>query len=52
MSYAVRKAVEIPVMLTGGIKTIAEADKLLEDHAADLIGVGRELLKNAAWETE
>ena len=50
MSCAVRKAISIPVLLTGGIKTLQDAEKLLEEGAADLIGVGRELLKNAEWE--
>ena len=48
-SSAIKKAVSIPVMLTGGVKTLAEAEALLEAGAADLIGVGRELLKDAHW---
>ena len=36
-------------MLTGGVKTLAEAEALLTAGAADLIGVGRELLKDAHW---
>ena len=49
MSSAIKKAVTIPVMLTGGIKTMDDAEKLLKSGAADLIGVGRELLKNPHW---
>ncbi len=49
MSEAVKAAVQIPVLLTGGVKTPADAEKLLEENAADLIGVGRELFKNADW---
>ena len=50
MSEAVMKDVKVPVLLTGGVKTLADAGKLLEEGAADLIGVGRELFKNAEWE--
>ena len=46
MSSAVKAAVSIPVILTGGVKTLEEAEELLQKNAADLIGVGRELLKN------
>ena len=49
MSGAIKKAVEIPVMLTGGVKTLEDADTLLKNNAADLIGVGREILKNPYW---
>ena len=49
-STAIKKAVSIPVNLTGGIKTLAEAEALLSEGASDLVGVGRELLKNAKWE--
>ena len=40
-----------PAILTGGIKTVAEAEALLSAGKADLIGVGRALLKDAAWRT-
>ncbi len=50
MSMAIKNAVKIPVLLTGGIKILADADALLNEGAADLIGVGRELLKDAKWE--
>ena len=49
MSIPVKSAVSIPVMLTGGIKKAHEAEELLLEGAADLIGVGRELLKDAHW---
>ena len=49
MSSAIKKAVTIPIMLTGGVKTKDDAEKLLKSGAADLIGVGRELLKNPHW---
>lgn len=49
-AFASRKqAVNIPVLLTGGVQTGADAECLLEEGKADLIGVGRALLKNSAW---
>ncbi|MDO4620731.1 MAG: NADH:flavin oxidoreductase [Lachnospiraceae bacterium] len=50
MTEAIRKEVQIPVMLTGGVKKLADAEMLLEEGAADLIGVGRPLLAKADWE--
>ena len=49
ISTAIRREVSIPVMLTGGVKTLEDAENLLEAGAADMIGVGRELLKNPRW---
>ena len=49
MSSEIKKAVSIPVMLTGGIKEAPGAERLLRKEAADLIGVGRALLKDPAW---
>ncbi len=46
MTSAVKAAVSVPVILTGGVKTLDEAEDLLQKGAADLIGIGRELLKN------
>jgi NADPH2 dehydrogenase len=48
-SSAVKQKVSIPVILTGGVKTGAEAEALLEEGSADLIGVGRELMRDASW---
>ena len=33
----------IPVLLTSGVKNLSDAENLLANGAADLIGVGREL---------
>lgn len=49
LSAATKQAVSIPVILTGGITTAEGAETLLEDGAADLIGIGRALLKNSSW---
>ncbi len=52
MSEAVRRAVSIPFILTGGIRTAAQAEDFLTAGAADLIGVGRSLLKDPRWAEE
>ena len=49
MSRAVKEGVQTPVILTGGVRTPEEADELLEEGAADFIGVGRAMLQNPAW---
>lgn len=50
MSSQIKEAVSVPVMLTGGVKTLDEAETLLQNGSADLIGIGRQLLKNPGWE--
>lgn len=49
LSDTIRRNVSIPVMLTGGIVNVAEAEKLLQDGKADLIGVGRAILRDSKW---
>ena len=49
MSEKVKAAVSVPVLLTGGVHKIGDAEALLQNSKADLIGVGRALLKDAAW---
>lgn len=49
MSSAVKAAVSIPVILTGGITEAADAERLLAEGAADLIGVGRAMMKDPRW---
>jgi len=46
---AVKAAVDVPVLLTGGVKTLEDAQALLDDGACDLVGIGRALLKNPSW---
>lgn len=46
---AIKKAVSIPVILTGGIVTSAAAGKLLAENKADLTGAGRAILKDSNW---
>lgn len=49
LAEAVKRSVGIPVMLTGGITDAAYAERLLKDNKADLIGVGRAVLKDSLW---
>lgn len=44
-----KKVVSIPVILTGGVTEAQAAEKLLAEGKADLIGVGRAMLKNSKW---
>lgn len=52
MSTAIKGVVSIPVILTGGVKTVKDAECLINENAADFIGVGRSLLSHAMWEAE
>ncbi len=49
LSEAVRKAVSIPVILTGGITEASAAEELLEQEKTDLVGVGRAIFKDSDW---
>lgn len=49
LSRAAKQAVSVPVLLTGGIQEARDAEALLADHAADLIGVGRSMIQNPHW---
>lgn len=49
MSSAVKAAVNVPVLLTGGVTTHESAERLLRQGKADLIGVGRALLRDPKW---
>ena len=52
LSRAVKKETTAPVLLTGGIITYDEAEKLLEEGVADLFGIGRAFLKDPNWEMD
>ncbi|MCM0647387.1 NADH:flavin oxidoreductase [Clostridium swellfunianum] len=45
----IKKAVSIPVILTGGITEASAAERLLAEGKADLIGVGRAIYKDSNW---
>ncbi|MBQ9045066.1 MAG: NADH:flavin oxidoreductase [Oscillospiraceae bacterium] len=49
MTEKIRRAVHTPVLLTGGVQTISDAERLLAAGKADLIGVGRVLMRDAHW---
>jgi len=49
MTEKIREKVHIPVILTGGVKTAAAAEELLQAGKADLIGVGRSILADSDW---
>ncbi len=49
MSKAIRQNVSVPVMVAGGVKAVDEAEALLDDGIADIIGVGRALMKDSNW---
>lgn len=49
LSRAVKEKVQIPVIVTGGITTAEGAEELLEAGDADLVGVGRAILKDSNW---
>lgn len=51
-SAEIKKAVNIPVMMTGAINEIFEAESILQNNDCDLIGVGRALLRNPGWASE
>lgn len=48
-SHAIKQAVNIPLILTGGVTDINAADRLIAEGKADLIGVGRALFNDADW---
>ena len=49
ITEALKKVISIPVILTGGITEAQEAEKLLSEGKADLIGVGRAMYKDSNW---
>ena len=46
---AVKKAVRVPVLVTGGFTDPAHADRVVREGKADLIGVGRAMLNDPDW---
>ncbi len=49
MTEKIKAAVAVPVLLTGGVTRIDDAERLLREGRADLIGVGRALFRDAHW---
>ena len=52
ITQAAKAVVNIPVILTGGITEADMAELLLKNGEADLIGVGRAIMKNSLWAKE
>lgn len=48
-SEAIKKAVAIPIILTGGVKTADDAEILLSTKKADMIGVARAVVADPDW---
>jgi len=49
LAQAIKQAVKIPVITTGGIKTPQFADEIIKTGIADLVGVGRALAADPDW---
>ncbi|QNU68223.1 NADH:flavin oxidoreductase [Ruminiclostridium herbifermentans] len=49
LSEAIKKVVDLPIILTGGIKEVEYAERLLADNKSDLIGIGRAIFINSSW---
>jgi 2,4-dienoyl-CoA reductase-like NADH-dependent reductase (Old Yellow Enzyme family) len=49
LSAPIKAAISVPVILTGGVTEADQAESLLARGAADLIGVGRAILRDSAW---
>lgn len=49
LGRAVKASVSIPVILAGGIKTMADAEMFIESGMADIAAVGRAIIADAAW---
>ena len=46
LSRPIKEVIRIPVILTGGVRTVQEAENLLADGAADMIGIVRALMRD------
>lgn len=46
---AIKKAVDIPVSVAGGITTPEHADRIVREGHADIVGVGRAMLEEPMW---
>jgi 2,4-dienoyl-CoA reductase-like NADH-dependent reductase (Old Yellow Enzyme family) len=48
-SKEIRESVSCPVLVAGGINKAEDAEMILSDKRADLVGVGRAILKDSGW---
>lgn len=49
LSKPIYEEVEIPVILTGGVKTGQDVEDILNREVSDLVGVGRAVFKDSNW---
>lgn len=49
LSKPIYDAVEVPVILTGGVKTAKDVEDILNRNVCDLVGVGRSVFKDSNW---
>ncbi len=51
VSYAaaIKKAVGVPVIVTGGIREPEHAERIVREEKADLVGIGRAMLEDPDW---
>lgn len=52
ISKKIKENISIPVITTGGVKSMKEVDELISGGYADFVGVGRKSLKNPNWMNE
>ena len=46
---AIKKEISIPLILTGGVTDVKDAEHLLKEGKADFIGIGRAIFKDSKW---
>lgn len=49
VSAAIKQVVDTPILLTGGVTKSEAAEELLVSQKADLIGIGRAMLRDSGW---
>lgn len=49
LAQAMKQTVDVPVIATGGISTVDQAENLLDSESADLVAIGTALLADPYW---
>lgn len=49
LSKPIYEEVNIPVILTGGVKSGKDIEDILERNVCDLVGIGRSVFKDSDW---
>jgi len=49
LSLAIKEAVSVPIIMTGGVNDPDIAERILEEGKADLIAFGRQFIADPAW---